>query len=159
MSMNISERIKRIRGYFRFLNVTEDASYILVSFPDTWEVPNSMDDGAIQTKRDKQGYYFAIDGSDDIDTLFESIESVIEYNKDMEQKAELLIKKIQELKEIFETEELDKLNKMEFSFGTSNFQFKKKNNKEATEKSKTEEKVETSSMMEVANEIIKEENA
>lgn len=161
--MDISKSIERIKGYFKFLNVTDDASYILVKFPDTWEVPSTLEDGDVQTKKDKNGYYFVIDGTDRIDVLFESIESVIDYNKDMEQKAELLVKKIRELKELFETEDLDKLNKMEFSFEKDTFPLLPKKGKSEEKNSKKqenskEEKDETSSnsIMDAAKELVKE---
>ena len=115
---NIKDRISMIKEYFDSFNIIEGAAYALVRFPSKWTVLNEFDmDGCVVntvSDRNKNGYYFFTDFENGFDCIFDAIDEVINFNKSIEEKTDLLIAKAQELKELFETEDIDRLRTLRF---------------------------------------------
>lgn len=123
--MNINERIKGIKEYFNLFNVTEEGSYVLVTFGKKWIVPNDVYTHIRRGKTNKaEGqYYFMADTDVDPSDIFDAVEYVIDYNKELIAKSELFAIKIKELQTIFEEESLETLNTLEFVFSTDDIPY------------------------------------
>ena len=117
--MDINERIKNISEYFTAFNVHEGVAYVLVNFPDKWTLfdPEAIGEefGITITKRDN-GTFFMCDVEQGFDCLFDAIDFIVENNQALEEKSNLLRQKVQELSTLFETEPLEKLKMLTFTF-------------------------------------------
>ena len=120
--LTINDRIKKVGGYFASFNIAEGTIYALVTFPARWTVVPTLDvDGAeVKIVKDNKsnGYYFFTDLANGADCVFDAIDEVIKFNQSIEEKTTLLKVKAQELKELFETEDIEKLRTLRFVFGT-----------------------------------------
>jgi hypothetical protein len=117
--MALSERIEKIKPFFVNFNVdsTDGASVLLVRLPQGWQVPNTVTkDFEVQTAVRQEGTYFVVELDKGTDVLFDAVDFVIEYNQSIIEKSELLKEKINELKEIFIKNPMEKLKILEFTF-------------------------------------------
>lgn len=117
--MDLRERIRNILDYFLFMNVNDDAFYILVKFPNKWVVPTDASDGIKILKGDKakDTYYFYTDFNSGYEPLFDTVDEIIRQNREIEEKYKLFNSKLSELKLLFENEDLSVLEGMSFSIG------------------------------------------
>jgi len=115
---NITDNIKRIENYFVNLNIAEGKAYILAKFPDKWTVFEKFDQLNVEAvkSKDGNGYYFFTDAENGVENLFTAIEFVENTNKDIEEKTQLLKEKMNELKQLFLTNDVKKLKTLEFEF-------------------------------------------
>lgn len=119
--MNIKERIKRLGTYFNSMNIAAENNiiYVLVSFPQGWGCSEVTEHNFnVKTVRDENpGYfYFFADMEIGFDKVFDAIEYNIKFNEDAQAKVALLRNKIEELKNIFEQEDIQTLETLEFKF-------------------------------------------
>jgi hypothetical protein len=143
--MALSDRIAKIKPFFVNFNVdsAEGASVLLVKLPQGWQVPNTVErDFGVQTAARQEGTYFVIELDKGTDVLFDAVDFVIEFNHSIIEKSELLKEKINELKEIFIKNPMEKLKTLEFIFPPQK-KGNKKNTKQTTEP--TEIKIEAPS--------------
>lgn len=117
--MNINERIEKIGKYFKQFNVYDEMAFVVMNFPSKW---HSMDYSEIckgfgvVVQKKEDCLYFFIDIKSNIEQLFDSVDEVIKINEQIEKKSNLFKLKTQELKELFTTESLERLNTLVFSF-------------------------------------------
>lgn len=116
--MNLSENINKIGKYFQEFNVTSDYAYIAVKFSDKWTIPEISDKKIVVEKSDKHKdiFYFFTSKENDTDIIFEAVHTVIEYNKEVELKKDLLMAKTNELVELFASKTIEELQTMKFTF-------------------------------------------
>jgi hypothetical protein len=86
-------------------------------FPSKWSVLKTQVDESktVFTKNDENGKYVSFISNkwdDDISKTIETIESIITYNKEREEKEKLFTQKVKELKILFEKESLDGLRNL-----------------------------------------------
>lgn len=122
--MNITNRIENIRSYFHSMNVAAENGiiYVLVQFPKGWGCSEVTEHNfGVKTVRDDnpEFFYFFADLTVGFDKVFDAIEYNIRFNEEAQAKVNLLRSKIEELKNIFETEDIETLK-------TLSFQLKKK---------------------------------
>lgn len=109
---------------------------ISLKYPDNWAVIEPTDK-SIQFMRDEGTagvYYYVVSiegGEEKLNCVFDAIEETIMYNKELQEKVELLNNKITELRDLFVEYPIDKLRNLEFTF--------KKQKKKASKKVKSEE--------------------
>lgn len=128
--MDLQKNILNLGDYFKEMNIVENVIYILVAFPNKWLISNTIKDNFnvnVTIKKDynkdnKFGYYFFTDFNDNADNLFDAINYTINFNLQAEEKIKLLLSKIEELKKIFDEEDINTLK-------TLQFKYKKKKNK------------------------------
>lgn len=102
--MEFTERIAKIKGYFRSMQVEENIIYIVVVFPDNWKAYNDIEDKFNVTVRSGNNpgeYYFFTNLENGFDPIFDAIDYNIKQMKEGIERARLLNEKVKELKELF----------------------------------------------------------
>lgn len=117
--MDISERIKNLKPYFLSFNVMaeDDASYVLMHFPDNWVLPDAKmlkDVYLTEIAPRESGIFFLTEIENGTDKLFDCVEFVVKYNKNIEERKYLLSEKIKELTKLFASAELEQLKSLKF---------------------------------------------
>ena len=119
--MNIQERIKNISEYFVGMQMsTEDnVVYVRTRFPDKWVISELLEDNfnvrGIQDKKNNTQFFFT-NIENGFDVVFDAIDFTIQMNKSALERLELFKEKVEELKELFDSEEIEKLRRLEFTF-------------------------------------------
>lgn len=94
---------------------------ISLKYPDNWAVIEPTDK-SIQFMRDEEAvgvYYYVVSvegGEEKLNGVFDAIDETIMYNKELQEKVELLNQKITELRDLFVEYPIDKLRNLEFTF-------------------------------------------
>lgn len=119
--MNIKERIKKLGTYFNSMNIAAENNiiYVLVNFPHGWGCSEVTEHNFnVKVVRDENPgfFYFFADMEIGFDKLFDAIDYNIKFNEDAQAKVNLLRNKIEELKDIFEQEDIQTLETLEFKF-------------------------------------------
>ena len=120
-NMNIQERIKNISEYFVGMQMsTEDnVVYVRTRFPDKWVISELLEDNfnvrGIQDKKNNTQFFFT-NIEIGFDVVFDAIDFTIQMNKSALERLELFKEKVEELKELFDSEEIEKLRRLEFTF-------------------------------------------
>jgi hypothetical protein len=119
--MTFSQFVNKTQEYLTSLRVIKDHISLDLRLPDTWvvlkshvqkievvPVENSNKDG-------RKIYSFVCKNTDvDLNNMEEAFELVVKYNIERQEKEKLFKSKIQELKTIFEKENLDSLRHLKF---------------------------------------------
>ena len=119
--MNIQERIKNISEYFIGMQMsTEDnIVYVRTRFPNNWVISELLEDNfhvrGIQDKKNNTQFFFT-NIENGFDVVFDAIDFTIQMNKSALERLELFKEKVEELKELFDSEEIEKLRRIEFTF-------------------------------------------
>lgn len=134
--MGLKERIERLGTYFASMNVAAENNliYVQVKFPQSWGCSELTEyNFNVKAVRDEMpGYfYFFADMTVGFDKIFDAIEFNINFNEEAQAKVTLLREKIEELKNIFEAEDIAVLQTLEFKY--------KKKKTRTNKKSKDEE--------------------
>jgi hypothetical protein len=91
-----------------------------IEFPITWKIPKRfVDEDKImenqKVNEDKRFFSFVSEFNQiNLDKTVQNIKNIISYNKEIEMKERLLKQKIDELKRIFESEDLEHLQTLKF---------------------------------------------
>lgn len=116
----LQDRIKRIAQYFRGIEMTGGLFIVKVQYRDKWTAYPTQDMETIKVTRSDEEpnvwFYYAQADTIDMDMIFDLIEETIEMNESVRLKIELLKQKVEELKVLFDTEPLNKLERLEFTF-------------------------------------------
>lgn len=117
--MDIKERIKKLGSYFVSMNLSAENGiiYILVSFPKGWafsELTECNFNVRVVKNEIPGQFYFFTDMEIGFEKLFNAIEYNIKFNEEAQIKVALLRDKIEELKDIFEKEDISTLKTLEF---------------------------------------------
>lgn len=117
--MDINERIKSISQYLLTFNIQEGVACLVAKFPEKWTLFDAKtigDEFNIVIEERQDGVFFVCSIADGFDGIFNAIDFIIEQNKDLEMKSELLREKVNQLKSLFEQEPLDRLRTLRFVF-------------------------------------------
>lgn len=119
--MNIKERINKLGMYFSSMNIAAENNiiYVRVQFPKGWGCSELTEHNFnVKTVKDEiPGYfYFFAELEIGFEKVFDAIDFNIKFNEEAQIKVNLLREKIEELKNIFETEEIDTLKTLEFKY-------------------------------------------
>jgi hypothetical protein len=137
--MNIKERIERLGMYFHSMNVAAENNiiYVRVQFPKGWGCSELTEyNFNVKAVTDEVPGYFYFFGNMEIgfDKIFDAIEFNIQFNEEAQAKVTLLREKIEELKQIFENEDINVLKTLEFKYKKKKVKkVKDKNREEQTE--------------------------
>jgi len=151
--MNIKDRINKLGGYFKEMQITSlndtHVIYVVVRFPNGWIVDESVEEKfnvTVGNGGSKNEYYFCSEIENGEDHIFDAVDYCITKMKDAIERAQLLSQKTTELKDMFEDETipLSKLKTLSFTFSDDDA-IKKiiVGKKKKAEESVTEDKEET----------------
>lgn len=104
------QSVRKIKNYLTFD----------ISFPTTWKLPKKyVDESKImeqesQIPNERLFSYISEITEDDIENVYTNLKNIIKYNLDREEKDRLFETKVQELKKIFEKQNLEKLKGLYF---------------------------------------------
>ena len=119
----LDERVKELKDYLCRIEVADGMLIVRVRLKKGWKVMKNLDqDFPITiTKDDKtpdEYLYWAKNDNVTLDDVFDYVEKTIDYNRSLELKVELLMKKVSELTDIFNREnDLEVLEKLRFVYG------------------------------------------
>ena len=124
--MNIKDRIKKLGKYFQGMQIvtTDDSSqviYVIVRFPYNWIIDDDIEKKfgvTVAQGSSAEEYYFCTDIETGEQVLFDAIEYNIDKMKEAIERAQLLSRKTNELKSIFEDENvtIEELRTLKFVY-------------------------------------------
>ena len=92
-----------------------------MSFPNTWVLPkkyineNQVVENETQSKTSRSLSFVSEFSQESVDSIIDSIKSIIKYNKEREEKEKLFETKVMELKNLFDKENLGDLKELQFN--------------------------------------------
>lgn len=144
----LQERINKISEYFRGMEMTNGVLIIKVSYKDKWGVfPSNDEKIKVAKSEDSINEYFYYGDFYEIsfDDIFDLIDNTIEMNLSAAAKIQLLSEKFEELKILFASESLQKLQTLKFTFDEKVIS---KPKRKYTKRKKTENTMEETSNVE-----------
>lgn len=96
-----------------------------ISFPNTWKIPkkyveeNKIMEQDTQNKNERLFSYVSEIKEDDIRKVHTNLKNIIKYNLELEEKEKLFDAKVEELRKIFEKQNLEKLKGLQFDIKES----------------------------------------
>jgi hypothetical protein len=112
-----------LKDVFQYLiSVRKLKKYLTIDieFPEQWKIPKRFvqEDKIVENERVNESYRFFSFVSEfdekQLNMTVDNIKNIVAYNKEIEMKERLLKQKIDELKKVFESENLDKLQSLKF---------------------------------------------
>ena len=122
--MNIYNLIEKYKNYFHSIRLHDSIVLLDLKLSTKWEVKKVLDtlNSTTQLKVNDQSEeyvlvsFYSPFGEKDINVLTRDVDTIIKWNKDREEKVNLLNIKILELRKMFETNKLDSLRNINFDF-------------------------------------------
>lgn len=114
----IQDRLNILKPYIVGIRYLEGIQIVDAMFKEGWTVPDSDIIKKELVDGPKNYYMFYSQDNDNVtvDTLLDYVEGIININIERENKFQLLKLKVDELKELFKTNELNKLETLRFTF-------------------------------------------
>ena len=167
--MNLNQRIENTKPYFLQFNVLaeEDAIYAVAKFPQGWQIPDKAalkNTYKVELAPMQNGMCFVTETKNGPDCVFDALEYVIKFNKCAEERKELLVAKINELKNLFVTEDIEKLKTLTFTFEKKKNKQGKKSvaetkdstDQQTTEETTVEQPADDTSLMALAKNLVED---
>ena len=125
--MSLYTEIEKFGNYFNSLRVHENLIIMDLILPIEWEVEKVLHTSGSKTQlkvgntTDKQKIisFYAVFNEPDTLQLLSEVHNIIQWNKDIEEKNNLLSQKIIELKKIFIENSVDSLRGLDINFNNS----------------------------------------
>ena len=119
--MTLKDRIEKLNTYFDSMNVSAENNiiYVRITFPKGWGISEVTEHNYnVRAVKDEIPGYFYFMGEMNVgfDNIFDAIEYNIRFNQEAQIKVNLLREKIEELKKIFEEEDINVLKTIEFKY-------------------------------------------
>ena len=118
--MTFYSEIEKIFPYLKSIRKLKTYLSFDVELPDSWKIPKKyvVDGKVVEQEKSNPGMklisFVSEFNEDEITLTTNNIRSIIEYNKELEEKEVLFVNKVEELKRIFEKQDLGKLQKLTF---------------------------------------------
>jgi hypothetical protein len=128
----MQKRIEKIKDYFYDMKMSMEDKivYVQTRFPSNWTISELLEDNfkvkGVDTKKGTQIFFTELNNG--FDKIFDAIDYTIDMNLSALERLDLFRKKVEELKELFDCEDIEKLKRLEFTF--------KKPDKKRTKKTK-----------------------
>ena len=141
MAQKFQDKLKQHKEFIGAFNMDENAiACIALNIPKEWDVLGDVTKKHFNVEtvqRDGVTYLLVDTNTDDIELLFDAIDYIASFNRDVEKKKQLLAVKAKELSELFANESYEKLSTIQFVFGG-----KKRTTKKQKENNDTTDDVE-----------------
>lgn len=124
--MSFYNETEKLFPYLKSIRKLKNYLSFDVEFPENWKIPKRyvIEGKVVDQEKSTPGMKllsFVSDfNEDEINKTTGNINSIIEYNKELEQKELLFINKVDELKKIFERQDLNKLQTLKFELNEFN---------------------------------------
>lgn len=118
--MSLYKEFSTLFPYIQSVRKIETYLSFDISFPTTWKIPKKyVDETKIMEQQssipnERLFSYVSEFSESEIERVYQNICSIIKYNKEREEKDKLFEDKVNELKKIFEKQNLDKLKGLNF---------------------------------------------
>jgi hypothetical protein len=118
--MTFYKQIEKIFPYLKSVRKLKTYLSFDIEIPSSWKIPKKfiIQDKVVEQEKAQQNMrlfsFISEFNEDDVTTTIGNIKSIIDYNKELEEKELLFINKVEELKKIFEKQNLDKLQTLNF---------------------------------------------
>jgi len=118
--MTFYKETEKIFPYLKSIRKLKTYLSFDVELPNGWKIPKKfiIEGKLVEQEKSNPGtklISFVSDfNEEEITTTTSNIRSIIDYNKELEEKEVLFVNKVEELKRIFEKQDLDKLQKLTF---------------------------------------------
>ena len=122
--MSLYKEFSSLLPYLQSVRKLESYLSFDVSFPTTWKLPKKfVDEEKVMEQTSKmEGHRFfsfvAEINEESVELLSNNLKSIIKYNHDREEKERLFQNKVEELKNIFEKQDLTSLKNLNFELKT-----------------------------------------
>ena len=122
--MSLYKEFSSLLPYLQSVRKLESYLSFDVSFPTTWKLPKKfVDEEKVMEQTSKmEGHRFfsfvAEIDEESVELLSNNLKSIIKYNHDREEKERLFQNKVEELKNIFEKQDLTSLKNLNFELKT-----------------------------------------
>jgi hypothetical protein len=120
--MSLYKEFLSLLPYLQSVRKLETYLSFDVSFPTTWKLPKKfVDEDKVmeQTSKitDQRFFSFVAEiNEESVEKMSENLKNIIKYNHDREEKDRLFQNKVDELKNIFEKQDLNNLKSLSFDF-------------------------------------------
>ena len=143
--MNLQKRLIKLSEYKCSFEYVENYFLISVVYPEGWSIVPSSKEGITIKTKDGVTYYVA-DANMEMDDIFDVVDETIRYNFDIDKKVSLLNHYVIKLRELFSSNDLERLEKLTFEFKDVQSKPKKTNVKKTTKPKNTNKTVSTNSV-------------
>lgn len=115
---SLQDRIRNLQPYFLGFEIKETLYIMRIALPSRWSAYNSEDNLIKVTKSDtnNEWFYYADINEVDLNDIFDLVEDTILTNESVTKKIELMRQRMEELKELFQSETLERLETLQFVF-------------------------------------------
>ena len=122
--MSLYKEFSALLPYLQSVRKLESYLSFDLSFPTTWKLPKKyVDEDKVMEQTSKaDGYRFfsfvSEINEESVEKMSENLKNIIKYNHDREEKDRLFQNKVEELKSIFERQDLSSLKNLNFELKT-----------------------------------------
>ena len=148
----LQSRINALSPYFKSMEITNGTLIVRVQFEDKWGVYPSQDERVKVAKSEEvhnEWFYYCDYEIVPINEVFDLIEETITMNRSAERKLEMLAERFEELKTLFATESLERLQTLKFVLDDE---------KPIKVKKKTSKKKREETLVEMESQVVAETN-
>lgn len=127
MAAGVQDRLLKLAPYNPGFNLFSGQIIIHVTYKPNWRVLDSYDE-AVKIARDDNNqfqYYYYASTETDFNRIFDVIDTTVKFNNEAELKRQLLVQKVNELQKLFESEDLEVLQTLEFKIKKKKVRTKK----------------------------------
>lgn len=127
MAAGIQDRLIKLAPYNPGFNLYSGQIIIHVTYKPNWRVLESYDE-AVKIARDDNNqyqYFYYASTETDFNRIFDVIDTTVKFNNEAELKRQLLVQKVNELQKLFESEDLEVLQTLEFKIKKKKVRTKK----------------------------------
>ena len=118
--MSLYREFSTLLPYIQSVRKLKEFLSFDVSFPSTWKLPKKFvrEDRVVEQEskipNERMISFVSEISEEDVETTYKNIQSIIKYNLDREEKERLFNEKVNELKSLFEKQNLTNLKGLEF---------------------------------------------
>jgi len=128
--MTFFKEIELIYPYLKSIRKLKEYLSFDVQFPVKWKIPKkfTIEGKFVAQEKQIEGTslvsFIAELNESEVNKTVENIKSIVEFNKEIEQKERLFSNKVEELKKIFEAQDIGKLQTLKFEINEFNLDIK-----------------------------------
>jgi hypothetical protein len=128
--MTFFKEIELIYPYLKSIRKLKEYLSFDVQFPVKWKIPKkfTIEGKFVTQEKQIEGTnlvsFIAELNESEVNKTVENIKSIVEFNKEIEQKERLFSNKVEELKKIFEAQDIGKLQTLKFEINEFNLDIK-----------------------------------